>query len=111
ARPALGRLAGEHVVGGDVDEPGAGATAGPRYVLRAACVDRVGRGRVALGAVDVGVGGAVDDHVATADVPFGRGGVGDVPLRRRQRQDVAPQIGGPRRPRRGPLARRAGDVD
>ena len=42
-----------------------------------------------FGGVDLGVGRAVDHDVTGLDEPLGRRRVGDVPLRRRQRQHVA----------------------
>ena len=66
-----------------------GAGAGVRDVLGPVGVDGVGTGLVGLGRVDLGVGGAVDHHVTGVDEPLGGAGVGDVPLRRGQRQHVA----------------------
>ena len=44
---------------------------------------------VVLGGVDLGVGRAVDHDVTGLNEPLGRRRVGDIPLRRRQRQHVA----------------------
>ncbi len=81
--------AGEHVVGGDVDEVCAGTRAGLRDVLGPDGVDGVGPLLVVFGGVDLGVGRAVDHDVTGLDEPLGRRRVGDIPLRRRQRQHVA----------------------
>ncbi len=63
--------------------------AGPRDVFRARGVDRVSPVPVAFGVVDGGVGRAVDHHVAGLHDLAGALRIGDVPLRRRQRQHVA----------------------
>ena len=56
--------AAEHVVGGQMDEPGARAGAGPRNISGADRVHRVGALRIGLRRVHGGVGRAVDHHIA-----------------------------------------------
>ena len=63
-RRRVAEVAAEHIVGGDVHQPRAGPRAGLRDVLRAGRIDRVCPGLVVFGVVDVGVGRAVDHHVA-----------------------------------------------
>jgi hypothetical protein len=53
----------EHVVGGYMDQPGAGAGAGPRNISGADRVRRVGAVGVGLRGINGGVGRAVDHHV------------------------------------------------
>ncbi len=75
-RRGVAEVAAEHIVGRDVDQPRAYPRAGLRDVSGPGRVDRVCRGLVSLGAVDVGVGRAVDHHVAGLhDLPGGRGSV------------------------------------
>ena len=70
-RPRVGldvrarRVAGEDVVGGDVDQEGSGRRARRGHVARRGAVDQRGEVLGGLGAVDVGVGRAVDDRVGT----------------------------------------------
>ena len=63
---ALGAV--EDVVGGDVDDAGADLGRGGGDVAGAVAVDREGRLLGLLGAVDVGPGGAVDDHVGPLEL-------------------------------------------
>ena len=58
---ALGAV--EHVIGRDVDQRNAGLGAGGGEIGRAGAVAGPGRLGLALGAVDRGVGGGVDDDV------------------------------------------------
>lgn len=78
-------------------------------MLRASGIDRIGDCLVALGAVDVGVGGAIDHHVTVSDDPLGRSGVGDIPLRGSQRQHIAAFPGGLCRQMAAQLPARTGD--
>ena len=78
---AVGR-AGEDVVGGDVDKPGADLVAGKGKVARAEGVDLEGHVAVGLAAVDIGGRRAVDDGIGlvAADIGHGRLAVGDIEL-------------------------------
>jgi hypothetical protein len=77
-----------------VDQSGADARAGPRDVFGARGVDRIRAILVRLGAVDVGVGRAIDHNIAALHDPLRRVGVGDVPLGRRQRRHLTALAGG-----------------
>src|SRR6185312_5781321 len=71
-----GGVAGEDVVGGDVEQDGAGTGAGVGEVGRAVAVDRERLGLAGLGVVHGGPGRAVDDHggpVALERAPYGVG--------------------------------------
>ena len=58
------RIPAEDVIGGDVDQPRARRRGPFGEMTRAVDVDRDGSRLVGLRAVDVGVGGAVDDDIA-----------------------------------------------
>ncbi len=60
----------------------------PRDDAGAGCVDGVGAFGVTLGGIHRGVGRAVDHHVTGRDDALRRVSVGDVPLRRGQRQHI-----------------------
>ncbi len=96
----LGRVAGEDVVGGDLQQPRPGRRAGAGQGRGADGVDGERRRLVGLGAVDVGEGRAVDDDVDVGDRRGNLIGVGDVELRqveaatcRRGRRERAPAAG------------------
>lgn len=74
------RGAGEDVVGGDVDQPGAVPGAGAGQVGGAVAVDPQGAELVVLGGVHGRVGGAVDDQIGAVggDRVLDRVGAGDV---------------------------------
>ncbi len=72
-----------------MDEIRAGAGAGVRDVLGPRRIDGVGPLLVLFGGVDLGVRGAVHHDVTGLDETFRRRRIGDIPLRRRQRQHVA----------------------
>ena len=85
--------------------------AGLRDVFRAGGVDRVRPVLVAFGIVDGGVGRAVDHHVAGLHDLAGPLRIGDVPLRRRQRQHVASLPGRLGGQKAADLSAGAGDHD
>ena len=66
---------------------------------------------VLFGGVDLGVGGAVDHDVTGLDETLGRRRIGDIPLRRRQRQHVAALPAGLSCQEAPHHAARAGDND
>src|SRR5581483_9993889 len=101
----------EHVVGGDVDQPRAGSCAATRDVPRSRGVDRVRNFRVGFGGVDGREGRAVDHNITRRDDVLTCGGVGDVPLRRGQRQDIDAPAGGLDGQAAANLAAGAGDND
>lgn len=83
-RGAVGRLVGpgrgavEDIVGGDMDQPRPHLRA-DRSQHRGAClIGREGGGLLGFGGIDVGEGGAVDDHRTRADDRAHRLGVGDI---------------------------------
>jgi len=80
-----------------VQELGAGARACVCDVFWARDIHRIRRRLVAFGTVDVRVRGAIDHHIAAFDDRRCRGRIGDVPLRRGQRQQFAALISGQRR--------------
>ena len=92
----LGRVAGEDVVGGDVDDVRAGLGGRGGQVPGAVAVDPRGGGFVGLGAVDVGVGRAVDHRVGLGVAHGGADGVGvrDVEVGAREGDDVVSRGGG-----------------
>src|SRR5665648_713892 len=84
-RGVLGVRAGgravEHVVGGDLDHPGAVGVCRPAEPGGTDGVDLEGGGLVRLGVVDGGPGGAVHHDVVAAHRGVGRIPIGDVELR------------------------------
>jgi hypothetical protein len=98
----------EDVVAGDVDDAGADLGGGGGDVAGPGAVDGEGRLLGLLGAVDVGPGGAVDDHVGALEVELllESGGVGDVELGAAEADHVVAGVAGsehhvaPEHPRR-----------
>ena len=66
-RPVLGiglaAIAVEHVIRRDVDQDGVPLLCDKGEVRGGAVVEEIGHGGIALGALDIGIGGAVDDDV------------------------------------------------
>jgi hypothetical protein len=94
-----------------VDEPGAVGGAGARDIGCPGGVDGVRTGLVGLGDIDRGQGGTVDHHVTGGDDRGAGRRVGDVPLRRRAREQIAPLGGEFTAQESADLPARAGDDD
>jgi hypothetical protein len=88
----LAAAAVEHVVGGHVHDQGAGAGACLRELTGRVGVHRQRRVRLYLGAIHVGVGGAVEHGVGprAGEGYLDRSGIGDVELGPRAGGDLVP---------------------